>query len=93
MEQRLHLTWADGDRHRTVPVTVDGLDPCLPLFGLAGGQRQRLVSLPMKIPSNRPTTNPIPMKKMMVAAAILPTVPKKLRASISWTTARACVSA
>lgn len=33
-EQRLRLTRDDWEVHRDVPVTVDGLAPCLPLFGL-----------------------------------------------------------
>ncbi|RKS06910.1 RimJ/RimL family protein N-acetyltransferase [Nocardiopsis sp. Huas11] len=34
--QGLHyrLTRQDWERHRTVPVTVSGLEPCLPFFGL-----------------------------------------------------------
>ncbi|MFG2087089.1 MULTISPECIES: GNAT family N-acetyltransferase [unclassified Spirillospora] len=31
---RLRLSRADWDRHRTVPVTIEGLPPCLPLLGL-----------------------------------------------------------
>ncbi|WP_024876524.1 GNAT family N-acetyltransferase [Saccharomonospora piscinae] len=34
VEQRLRLTRADWERHRTVDVTIDGLAPSLPLFGL-----------------------------------------------------------
>jgi RimJ/RimL family protein N-acetyltransferase len=34
VEQRLRLTRASWERQRTVPVTIDGLTPCLPLFGL-----------------------------------------------------------
>lgn len=34
-EQRLRLTREDWERHRELPVTVEGLAPCLPLFGLA----------------------------------------------------------
>ncbi|MEU4573570.1 GNAT family N-acetyltransferase [Nonomuraea sp. NPDC023979] len=33
MEERLRLTRDDWDRHRTVPVGVHGLAPCLPLLG------------------------------------------------------------
>lgn len=33
-DQRLCLTRAAWDRHRTVPVTVEGLEPCLHLLGL-----------------------------------------------------------
>lgn len=33
-EYRLRLTRAAWERHRTVPVTIDGLAPCLPLFGI-----------------------------------------------------------
>ncbi|MEU8799296.1 GNAT family N-acetyltransferase [Spirillospora sp. NPDC048819] len=31
---RLRLSRADWDHHRTVPVTIEGLTPCLPLLGL-----------------------------------------------------------
>ncbi|WP_116244589.1 GNAT family N-acetyltransferase [Nocardiopsis sp. FIRDI 009] len=34
-EHRYRLTRQDWERHRTVPVTVTGLEPCLPLLGLA----------------------------------------------------------
>ncbi len=34
VEHRLRLTRPDWERHRTVPVTVDGLAPCLPLMGV-----------------------------------------------------------
>ena len=34
VERRVRLTRAAWKRHRTVPVTIDGLAPCLPLFGL-----------------------------------------------------------
>jgi RimJ/RimL family protein N-acetyltransferase len=34
VERRMRLTRAAWERHRTVPVTIDGLAPCLPLFGL-----------------------------------------------------------
>ncbi|SDJ33542.1 Protein N-acetyltransferase, RimJ/RimL family [Actinokineospora alba] len=34
IDQRLRLTKADWERHRTVPVTIEGLDRCLPLFGI-----------------------------------------------------------
>lgn len=34
IEQRLRLTRAAWEQHRTVPVTIDNLTPCLPLFGL-----------------------------------------------------------
>lgn len=34
IDQRLLLTRAAWDRHRTIPVTIEGLAPCLPLFGL-----------------------------------------------------------
>lgn len=33
-DSRLRLSRADWDRHRTVPVTIGGLAPCLPLLGL-----------------------------------------------------------
>jgi len=35
IEHRLCLARDAWQRHRTTPVTVDGLPPCLPLFGLA----------------------------------------------------------
>jgi RimJ/RimL family protein N-acetyltransferase len=34
IEHRLRLTRAAWERHRTVPVTIEGLRPCLPLLGL-----------------------------------------------------------
>jgi RimJ/RimL family protein N-acetyltransferase len=34
VERRVRLTRAAWERHRTTPVTIDGLAPCLPLFGL-----------------------------------------------------------
>lgn len=37
VDHRMLLTRADWERHRTVPVTVEGLGPCRPLFGLGGG--------------------------------------------------------
>ncbi|MFF2618009.1 GNAT family N-acetyltransferase [Kitasatospora sp. NPDC058046] len=36
-ERRLRLTRERWQARRDVPVTVDGLAPCLPLFGLPGG--------------------------------------------------------
>ncbi|KAA5833563.1 GNAT family N-acetyltransferase [Saccharopolyspora hirsuta] len=36
IEQRLRLTRADWERHRTVPVEVEGLEPCLLLLGIDG---------------------------------------------------------
>lgn len=33
---RLRLDRADWEAHRTVPVRIEGLEPCLPLFGLDG---------------------------------------------------------
>ncbi|MFB4313505.1 GNAT family N-acetyltransferase [Actinomadura sp. 21ATH] len=33
--RRLRLSRADWERHRTVPVTVEGLDPCRSLLGLS----------------------------------------------------------
>jgi RimJ/RimL family protein N-acetyltransferase len=36
IERRMRLTREDWERHRTVPVTMEGLAPCLPMFGLAG---------------------------------------------------------
>lgn len=35
VDQRLRLTKADWERHRGVPVAVEGLEPCLPMFGAA----------------------------------------------------------
>ncbi|MBT8225728.1 MAG: GNAT family N-acetyltransferase [Dactylosporangium sp.] len=35
---RLRLTRARWERHRTVPVTVEGLAPCLPHFGISDDQ-------------------------------------------------------
>ena len=34
IEHRLRLTRADWERHRTTPVTIEGLDRCLPLMGV-----------------------------------------------------------
>jgi RimJ/RimL family protein N-acetyltransferase len=34
IERRLRLTRAAWEQHRTVPVTIENLDPCLPLFGI-----------------------------------------------------------
>ncbi|MEU1288193.1 GNAT family protein [Kitasatospora sp. NPDC005856] len=36
-ERRLRLTRKRWEEHRKLPVTVDGLAPCLPLFGLTDG--------------------------------------------------------
>ncbi|WP_433475294.1 GNAT family N-acetyltransferase [Spirillospora sp. CA-142024] len=36
VERRLRLTRADWERHRTIPVTIEGLSPCLPMFGIPG---------------------------------------------------------
>lgn len=36
IEHRLRLTRAAWERHRTVPVTIENLDPCLPLLGISG---------------------------------------------------------
>ncbi len=36
-ERRLRLTRARWEAHRTVPVSIDGLEPCLPLLGLKNG--------------------------------------------------------
>ncbi|MET9018520.1 GNAT family protein [Actinopolymorpha sp. NPDC004070] len=33
VERRLRLTRAEWERHRTVPVIIEGLTPCLPLLG------------------------------------------------------------
>jgi len=35
--RRLRLTRADWEKHRTVPVEIDGLAPCLPLLGINPG--------------------------------------------------------
>lgn len=35
IEHRMRLSRADWDRHRAATVTIEGLAPCLPLFGLA----------------------------------------------------------
>lgn len=34
VQHRLRLTRADWERHRTVPVTIEGLEPCLPFLGV-----------------------------------------------------------
>jgi RimJ/RimL family protein N-acetyltransferase len=34
IDRRQRLTRADWEKHRTVPVTIDGLTACLPLFGI-----------------------------------------------------------
>ncbi|NDU77400.1 GNAT family N-acetyltransferase [Actinomadura sp. DSM 109109] len=34
IDRRFLLTRAGWERHRTVPVTIEGLAPCLPMFGL-----------------------------------------------------------
>jgi hypothetical protein len=34
IERRMRLSRAAWERHRTIPVTVDGLAPCLPMFGV-----------------------------------------------------------
>jgi RimJ/RimL family protein N-acetyltransferase len=34
LDHRQRLTRAAWDRHRTVPITIEGLIPCLPLLGL-----------------------------------------------------------
>jgi RimJ/RimL family protein N-acetyltransferase len=40
IERRMRLTRAAWERHRTIAVTVDGLAPCLPMFGInTEGQR------------------------------------------------------
>ncbi|MER7016106.1 GNAT family N-acetyltransferase [Saccharopolyspora sp. NPDC000359] len=36
VEHRLRLTREDWERHRTVPVEVEDLEPCLPMLGLSG---------------------------------------------------------
>lgn len=35
LDQRLRLTRDQWERRRSVPVTVEGLEPCLPMFGAA----------------------------------------------------------
>jgi RimJ/RimL family protein N-acetyltransferase len=37
IDQRLRLTREDWERHRAVEVTVEGLEPCLPMFGVETG--------------------------------------------------------
>ncbi|MFB4305173.1 GNAT family N-acetyltransferase [Actinomadura sp. GTD37] len=32
-EQRMRLTRTEWERHATIPVTIEGLPPCLPMFG------------------------------------------------------------
>jgi len=34
VEHRLRLTRAAWEQHRTIPVSIEGLDPCLPLLGI-----------------------------------------------------------
>ena len=34
IDHRMRLTRAAWERHRTIPVTIDGLTPCLPMFGI-----------------------------------------------------------
>ncbi|WP_232285531.1 GNAT family N-acetyltransferase [Saccharomonospora marina] len=36
-EQRMRLNRQDWERHRSIEVTTEGLEPCLPLFGLDAG--------------------------------------------------------
>ncbi|MCY9786883.1 GNAT family N-acetyltransferase [Nocardiopsis sp. EMB25] len=38
VEHGYRLTRQDWEKHRTVPVTVTGLEPCLPLLGLAAAE-------------------------------------------------------
>jgi RimJ/RimL family protein N-acetyltransferase len=33
-EHHVRLTRADWEKHATVPVTIEGLAPCLPMFGV-----------------------------------------------------------
>lgn len=33
-QQRLRLSWTGWEEHRRIPVEVEGLEPCMPLFGL-----------------------------------------------------------
>ncbi|TDC70154.1 N-acetyltransferase [Actinomadura sp. GC306] len=35
IDTRLRLSRADWERHRTTPVTIEGLEPCLPMLGLS----------------------------------------------------------
>jgi len=35
-ERRMRLTRTDWERHATTPVTIEGLAPCLPMFGVPG---------------------------------------------------------
>ncbi|GAA1878721.1 GNAT family N-acetyltransferase [Actinomadura bangladeshensis] len=35
VEHRMRLTRADWENHATTPVTIEGLAPCLPMFGLS----------------------------------------------------------
>lgn len=35
VEHRMRLTRADWEKHATTPVTIEGLAPCLPMFGLS----------------------------------------------------------
>jgi hypothetical protein len=35
IEHRMRLTRADWEKHATTPVTIEGLAPCLPMFGVA----------------------------------------------------------
>jgi hypothetical protein len=34
VDQRLRITRKDWEKHRAVEVTVEGLQPCLPMFGV-----------------------------------------------------------
>jgi hypothetical protein len=43
---RLRLSRADWERHRRSDIKVIGLEPCLPLFGLAVGGRPPIASAP-----------------------------------------------
>ncbi|MFF5991021.1 GNAT family N-acetyltransferase [Prauserella flavalba] len=38
VEHKMRLTRADWERHRRVPVSVEGLEPCLPLLGITAAQ-------------------------------------------------------
>ncbi|MFD6948972.1 GCN5 family acetyltransferase [Nocardiopsis sp. TSRI0078] len=40
VEHRYRLTRQDWEAHRTVPVTVTGLEPCLPFLGLDGSSEE-----------------------------------------------------
>lgn len=39
MSRRLRLSLASWEANQTVPVTIRGLEPCLPMFGITDGER------------------------------------------------------